>query len=128
MYNGQIVNELLKQRKIKVSDLNAYLHVNSSSITQITDGNPTASKLEKIADFFGVSIDIFFIRHIYVTPGAYNVNGNSNVVGNVNNSREQELTLQFKAAETLIKEKDKLIDEKEKRIKVLEDMVKMLKK
>lgn len=128
MYNGQIVNDLLKQRKLKVSDLNAYLHVKSSSISQLTDGNPTASKLEKVADFFGVPMDIFFQRNIYLAPGSNTVNGNSNVVGNVNSSREQELSTKIKSLETLLKEKDKLIEEKDKRIQVLEDMVKILQK
>jgi len=64
MYNGRIIKELLDKRKIPYSDLLRALGMNpqQQSLRPLMDGNPTAKRLEAIADFFGEPIDTFFKR------------------------------------------------------------------
>ena len=78
MYNGQIIKALLKQQGKKKKDLLEALGVNyGGSIRPFVEGNPTVGKLEAIADFFGVSMDTFFIRD---KKPSISVVGNSNNV------------------------------------------------
>ncbi len=71
MYNGNKIAELLKERKLKQSALAEYVTGNSRrQIKRFTEGNPTASTLEKIADFFQVPIDVFFDREIVFQKSA----------------------------------------------------------
>jgi len=116
MYNGQIINVLLKERGVKAKDLLDYLQVHSNgSISALVRGNPSAERLEKIADFFDVPIDSLFQRS--KTYG-YNVVGNSNHVANITIGQLRGKT----------KALEQIIEEKEKRIVLLEEMVEMLKK
>lgn len=63
MFNGKIIDELLKRKGATKRDLvNAVGWKAHSQYHQFTEGNPTASTLEKVADFFGCSIDLFFLR------------------------------------------------------------------
>ena len=63
MYNGAIIRALLKERKLKIKDLLDGLNMNTGGgLRPLEDADPKASKLEELADFFGVSIDTFFIR------------------------------------------------------------------
>lgn len=68
MYKGEIINQLLAERKIKKKELCAYLNTNNSGIESYIKGNPSANKLEKIADFFKISIDDLFIREVELVP------------------------------------------------------------
>lgn len=70
MYNGKKINELLKQRQIKKKQLIDHLNITNSGMASIIRGNPTAKTLEQVADFFDVSIDVFFVRKrdSYETP------------------------------------------------------------
>lgn len=116
MYNGQIINVLLKERNLRAKDLLEHLQLQSNgSITSLVRGNPTAERLEKIADYFDVPIDVLFKRN--KTYG-YNVVGNSNQVANI--------TLGELRGKT--KSLEKIIEEKDKRIALLEDMIALLKK
>lgn len=117
MYNGNIINELLVSQKKKAKDLLMYLETNTNgSLTQIVSGNPSAKRLEKIADFFGVSIDTFFIRE---SPYAgINGCGNPNVIA----------SFQIGQLEAKTKNLQAMIDEKDKRIALLEEMIDVLKK
>ena len=86
---------------------------------QIMTGNPTVKRLEPVADFFQVSMDVFFNRNVPFTPLAGNVVGNGNAVGTGNsiiNAKENESQLKIEALERLIEVKDK-------RIEVLEMLV-----
>ena len=122
MYNGQVIKDLLKQRNLKGKDLLSYLGSTENSLSQLTNGNPTVRRLEKVADFFGMSMDIFFLRNIHFGHSSNAINGNGNVMGDCNNSsREQELSSQIESLKLLLEEKDK-------RIETLEEMVKLLKK
>lgn len=116
MYNGQIINVLLKERNLMAKDLIEHLNLRSNgSITSLVRGNPTANRLEQIADFFDVPIDAFFQR---AKSYGYNVVGNSNNVANITIG---ELKGKAKSLEQIIVEKDK-------RIALLEDMVELLKR
>lgn len=116
MYNGQIISVLLKERGMKAKDLLEYLHLQTNgSISSLVRGNPTAERLEKIADFFDVPIDALFQRS---KSYGYNVVGNSNNVANITIGE-----LRGKA-----KSLEQIIEEKEKRIALLEDMVELLKR
>ena len=66
MYNPEMITILLGQQGKRVKDLAKYLSGNERQpLTRITKegANPTADTLEKIADFFLVSIDTLFIRN-----------------------------------------------------------------
>lgn len=115
MYNGQVINVLLKERKLRAKDLLEFLQLQSNgSITSLVKGNPTAERLEKIADFFEVPIDTLFQRN---KNYGLNVVGNSNQVANITIGE-----LKGKA-----QAQDKIIEEKDKRIALLEDMIVLLK-
>ena len=64
MYNGSIIKELLDSKKIPYGDLLKALGMNpkQTSVNTLIRGNPSAKRLEEIADFFGVPIDTLFIR------------------------------------------------------------------
>lgn len=116
MYNGQIINALLKQHGKKKKDLLDALGVNyGGSIRPFITGNPSVGKLEAIADFFGVSMDTFFIRE---KKPSISVVGNSNNVACVTikglEERNEHLAL--------------LLEEKDKRIALLESMNDLLQK
>lgn len=114
MYNGEIIKDLLRQQGKRAKDLLAALEVNSNgSLSQlIKKANPTADRLEKIADFLNVPIDALFIRE---QPHGYNVVGNGNNVANITIG-----TLKGK-----VQDQQQIIEEKDKRIKLLEEMLEM---
>lgn len=72
MYNGKVIRRLLKERGILQKELLEYLYPDlqkrNGSIVQIENGNPTVKTLERIADFFQVSMDVFFERSTYANP------------------------------------------------------------
>lgn len=115
MYNGQIIRELLSRRKIQNKTLNEALGWNNSQLKQVVEGNPRVSTLEMIADFFKVSMDVFFDRNIPVPGNNNHVLGDGNNVNSVIFGADQAM----QAIEMLLVEKDK-------RIEVLEEMNKML--
>lgn len=115
MYNGQVISVMLKERGLRAKDLLDYLQIKSNgSLSALVHGNPTAERLEKIADFFEVPIDSLFSRS---KSFGYNVVGNRNNVGYVTigelRGRNEGL--------------EKIIEEKDKRIALLEEMVTLLK-
>lgn len=67
MYNPEMITILLGQQGKRVKDLAKYLSGNErqplSNITR-EGANPTAETLEKIADFFLVSVDTLFLRKV----------------------------------------------------------------
>lgn len=116
MYNGIIISTLLEERKISKKEFLAAMEWSSfSQYRQLVTGNPTARVLERVADFFQVPIDTFFVRNCLVAPS---VVGNGNTC---NNSNSVVITNQLQHAhiETL----EKLIDEKDKRILLLEKLL-----
>lgn len=57
MYNGKVIKELLDSKNIPYGDLLKALGMNpkQTSVNSLVKGNPSAKRLESIADFFGVS-------------------------------------------------------------------------
>ena len=117
MYNGAIIRALLKERNLKIKDLLEGLNMNTGGgLRPLEEADPKASKLEELADFFGVSIDTFFIR---------NKQPHISVVGNNNNNIA---CFTVGALEEKTANLQALIDEKDKRIELLETVNEMLKK
>ena len=66
MYNPEMISLLLGQQGKRAKDLAKYLYGNErQSLSTLTkkESNPTAEKLERLADFFMLSVDTFFIRN-----------------------------------------------------------------
>ena len=113
MYNPQKVIDLLKTTGATNKALLDYMGKNwNGSLKAIISGDIRVSKLEKIADFFGVPVDEFFDREQSV---------NGVLVGGVRNNVHHFSVKTDPAA------LQALIDEKDKRIKLLEDMIALLK-
>ena len=105
MYNGNIIRQLLVEKNIPNKELLKYLGTEANaSLAQIVNGNPTVKRLEKVADFFGVSMDVFFDREkpFKAYPLAHDDN-----------------ELQYKEKISLL---ERLLEEKDKRIALLEQM------
>ena len=120
MYNGQIIRELLNKRKIQNKTLNEALGWNNSQLKQVVEGNPRVSTLELIADFFKVSMDVFFDRNLPVPGSSNHVHGDGNNVNSVVFGGDP-ITDRTQTLELLLIEKDK-------RIEVLEEMNRMLRR
>ena len=108
MYVGNRIKELLTERKQTNKELLKYLGTTcNSSLTQLTNGNPTAQRLEMLADFFGVPIDYFFDR------------------GNDVNLSKSEADITIASLKEKIKLLEELISEKNERINLLEHLLKI---
>lgn len=108
MYNGKVIKELLAINGKRTNDLLDYLGSSSrATVSQLMKGNPTVKKLEMVADFFGVSMDVFFEREIKPED----------------KSRKISETEYLKE---LLKAKDEIIQEKNLTIRVLEDLNRVL--
>lgn len=119
MYNGQVIRELLRKRKIQNKTLNEVLGWTNSQLKQVIEGNPKVSTLEPIADFFRVSMDVFFERNTPIpSPGYSHIEGDGNIANSVVIGNDR-LTERVQAQERLLEEKDK-------RIEILEEMNRML--
>ncbi|MBQ7690467.1 MAG: hypothetical protein IJT30_04640 [Muribaculaceae bacterium] len=101
---------------MKAKDLLEYMQIQTNgSISSLVRGNPTAERLEKIADFFDVPIDALFQR---------GKNDGYNVVGNFSRAAG----ISFGELRGRVKSLEQIILEKDKRIALLEDMVELLKR
>jgi hypothetical protein len=85
-------------------------------------GNPTVKTLEPIADFFGVSMDVFFQRDKSVSVPSTSVVGDGNAVGSCNT-----IAAFSPAQKQHVELLEKLIEDKDKRIETLEMLVNLLK-
>ena len=113
MYNPQKIIDMLKAKGMTNKTLLDYLGKNyNGSLKGIISGDIRVSKLEKIADFFGVPVDEFFDRE-------QNINGVM-VGGSRNNVHHFSIKNDPAAMQALL-------DEKDKHIKLLEEMVALLK-
>lgn len=108
MYNPQLILELMAQNNVRAKDLLNAIGKNwNGSIEAVIKGDIRVSKLEKIADYFGVPLDTFFER-----------SKNPGLLGQIN--RPAGLPDQTKIYTDLLLEKDK-------RIALLEEMIALLK-
>ncbi len=112
MYNGKRIKELLEEREQNNSALLSALGLDpkKNSLKTVINGNPTANRLEQVADFFGVAIDEFFIRENRSVPSPVDTGI----------SRLKELELEVSQRDKVLLLKDEIIKEKEERIKLLE--------
>ena len=111
MYNGNIIRQLLVERNILNKELLKYIGTEAnSSLAQIVNGNPTVKRLEKVADFFGVSMDIFFEREKPFKQTGF--------------SKSDDTSYYIEKIELL----EKIIKEKDERIKLLENVNQLLTK
>lgn len=62
MYDGDVIRLLLAKQKKSQRDLSLAVTGKPNSSLHNLYKNPTASTLEKIADFFNVTIDSLFVR------------------------------------------------------------------
>lgn len=120
MYNGIVIEELLSERKLRKKDIQDALGISYNSYKTIVYGNPTVKTLEPVADFFKVSMDVFFNRESCGSNKVGNVSGNSNKIqqGKVN-VMQSSLEKEIENLKLLLTEKDKVISEKERLIQVL---------
>lgn len=108
MYNGKVIKELLAINGKRTNDLLEYLGCRSrATASQLMTGNPTVKKLEMVADFFGVSMDVFFEREIKPED------------------KRRKIT-ETEYLKELLKAKDEIIAEKNLTIRVLEDLNRVL--
>lgn len=126
MYNGLIIEQLLDARKIQKKVILDYLGIpregGGTALKQIMTGNPTVKRLEPVADFFQVSMDVFFNRNVPFSPLASHVVGNGNAVGTGNSvvtPQDNENLLKIESLQRLIEEKDKRIETLELLVAVL---------
>lgn len=62
MNTYEIIRELSRQRKISIAELERTLNLSNGSISKWSKNSPNAKYLEKIADFFSVSVDYLLGR------------------------------------------------------------------
>lgn len=62
MNTYEIIRELSRQRKISIAELERTLGLSNGSISKWSKNSPNAKYLEKIADFFSVSVDYLLGR------------------------------------------------------------------
>lgn len=137
MFNGQRIKDLLKEQSKTAKDLLEHLGVkDNGTIARFTGSDIKASRLEQIADFFGVSVEYFFDRNgdlIIAHEGAAATKGGhaeyyaaSKTSSKVRELAEKIKLLQSQLAskEQTIKDKESLIAEKDERIKLLEKLLK----
>ena len=121
MYNGKIIKELLDRKNIPYGDLLRAIGMNpkQTSVNSLVTGNPSAKRLEAIADFLGVTIDTLFIREGVEMSTEEELKSLSitQLRNQVAHLREQ---LQFR--EEMLKEKEERLKEKEARIQLLEKL------
>lgn len=137
MYKGQRIKELLEARGLAQKDLLEHLGVrDNGTINRFTGTDIKASRLEQIAEFFGVSVDYFFESEgdvNFAPDGAaaskgghaeYHAGG-AKPSAKVRELNEKIKLLQSQLAlkESSIKDKENLIREKDERIKLLERMI-----
>lgn len=115
MFNGHIISELIEQKKAKKVDIYNYAEITKATLDNIIKGTsiPNCNTLEKIADFFGVSMDIFFIRD---NQPVKSIGNNVTINGNLNNVSSDILLNESKREVEHLKE---LLAEKERLIQVL---------
>lgn len=111
MYNGNVIKQLLLDKKVPNKELLKYIGTEANaSLAQIVNGNPTVKRLEKVADFFGVSMDTFFERE--------------KPFKQIGISKSDDTSYYIEKIELL----EKIIKEKDERIKLLENVNQLLTK
>ena len=120
MFNGQKINKLIEERHITKKSLFEYMGTSASGLDSIIKNcNPTAEKIEQIADFFQLPIDYFFDRNNpgNITSIGHQITGDGNrVTGDIGLSECQK---EIEHLRQLLEEKEKAIADKERTIQIL---------
>lgn len=117
MYNPNTVIKMLEERGLNKIDLTSYLGLApQASLKQVINRNISVGRLEKIADFFGVSVETFFDR--VPLNNSVSVSGVRNRVYDFSVGGKSESELQVLKS---------LLAEKDKRIESLEEIIALLK-
>lgn len=112
MFKGHIIIRLLDERRITKKSLFEFMGTSASGLDSIIKNcNPTAEKIEQIADFFRLPIDYFFDRSI--DSPKISVTGEGNKIQNGNGN----IMIESQAKE--IEHLKQLIEEKERTIQIL---------
>lgn len=134
MYNGIIIKELLEEQGKSHAEFLEYMGLNPkcNSITSFMNGNPSAARLEKIADFFGITIDSLFAREKEDNQEVNN-NGAPLIQNNNSGSRYKVIsTINLKNDIKHLEEKVAMLEErlkdKERMIRDKETIIEQLKK
>lgn len=135
MYNGKKILELLSERNLKQKDLLEALGTRENgSVSRFVKGDIKASRLEEIADYFGVSIDTFFERGVEVgectnpvREAAMGASSKQEMQRSKEKLRLMEMQLRAlqsenKLLEERLKDKDFTIVQMQSRIEILEEM------
>ena len=113
MFIGERINNLLEERKITKVNLYTSIGMSGPGLDKIIAGaNVRVGSLEKIANFFNVSMDYFFDREIDTTSIriGHHVNGTgNNVSGDITLSECQKELAHLQ----------QLLEEKERTIQIL---------
>lgn len=118
MYNPEIIYKMLLERGLQHKDLMKFLGKNPKhSLRQSINGDPKASTLERIADFFSVPIDTFFERDLPSNNGV--------IVSGVGNHA---VNIRVNSPEARVDVLEALLSEKDKRIAILEELVEALRR
>lgn len=119
MANFQLINELIKEKRLSVSEFCNRAQISDQTYRQIQVRNSTKTEiLERIANVLNVPVGYFFGEHSgIVISGEHNQvhNGHGNQI--LMTPQEQEIC----HLREMIAEKDKIIEEKERLIQVLMD-------
>ncbi|MEJ8741364.1 helix-turn-helix domain-containing protein [Phocaeicola sp. HCN-6420] len=112
MFKGQIISDLIDKRRAKKVDVYTYAGITKATLDNIIKGIsiPNCTTIEKIADFFDVSIDEFFEREKPHLNIGHTVNGNGNNVSG---------DIQLHECQKEIEHLKELLNEKERLIQVL---------
>ena len=120
MFNGQKINKLIEERHITKKSLFEYMGTSASGLDSIIKNcNPTAEKIEQIADFFQLPIHYFFDRNNpgNITSIGHQITGDGNrVTGDIGLS---ECKKEIEHLRQLLEEKEKAIADKERTIQIL---------
>lgn len=122
MYNCNLIKSLLNEQHKTYEDLQLYVYGRLKGHDRYFyyATNPKADMLEKLADFFGVSIDYFFGREASGDQIIGNNIGNNNNVGKV--TIQSNLKDKVEYLQNILTQKDLVIKEKDKRIEAVEKM------
>lgn len=124
MFIAARIEELLNSRKgLSKKALCEKIGISVQGFDNILKGTePGVNKVERIADFFKVSIDYFFDRNIDMPNQKLTVSGNGNKVQNGDgNVMIESQAKEIEHLQQLLAEKEKALADKERTIQILMD-------
>ena len=131
MYNGHKILELLSEGRFKQRDLLEHMGIKENgTVARFVQGDIRASRLEQIADFFGVSIDTLFTRNGNIVNDGVMIAGDNATARNISIGSSAQLQVaqeRIKSLERELKAKNELLAEKDKNIHLLAELLKVFK-